>query len=79
LELRRPHLHRGATGETVIGAGGRLDKGLFLLKVEDGTIRELDSPAAAAVASDLGEAPPPSSGWHRPEFDSRSVDDRVGH
>lgn len=80
-QLRRPSARRGATGATVITAGGRIEKGLFLLEVEEGTIREIDT--SATVVSDRG-APPsqpvaPSGAWGRPEGDSRSVEDRLGY
>lgn len=79
-ELRRPHVFEGATGETAIGAGGRLQKGMFVLRVEEGTVREVESGAGSARAGDEGGAiPAPASPWRRPDFDSRSVDDRIGH
>lgn len=46
--LRRPYAFRGATGETNIASGGRIDKGLFLLKIEDGGIHEIETSAATA-------------------------------
>jgi ABC-type branched-subunit amino acid transport system substrate-binding protein len=80
--FRRPLLRRGATGDTFIRSGGRIDKALFLLKVEDGTVRELENPSASSVRSD-GVAPSSSTGssvtWRRPSFDPWAMDDRVGH
>lgn len=78
-ELRRPHLYAGATGETAIAAGGRLQKGMFVLRVEDGTVREVESDAGSVRVGDVGDAMPSAPAWRRPDFDSRSVDDRVGH
>ena len=73
-EMRRPLLRRGATGDTMIRAGGRIDKTLFLLRVEDGTIRELDVPSAAATRFDSSMPAPSQPGqWRRPQFDSRSM------
>jgi branched-chain amino acid transport system substrate-binding protein len=46
--LRRPFSTRGATGETVVAPGGWIEKGLFLLRVEDGTIREIETSAETA-------------------------------
>jgi ABC-type branched-subunit amino acid transport system substrate-binding protein len=57
--LRRPFSRRGATGETVVAPGGRIEKGLFLLKIEDGTIREIE---ASAETQAVG-APVPGDGW----------------
>jgi ABC-type branched-subunit amino acid transport system substrate-binding protein len=79
-ELHRPFSRRGATGLTVVTADGRIEKGLFLLKVEEGTVRELDSEAAAAP---IGNAPvmsvdPPDS-LPPAQRDSRSMEGRVGH
>jgi ABC-type branched-subunit amino acid transport system substrate-binding protein len=79
--FRRPLLRRGATGDTLIRPGGRIDKALFLLKVEDGTVRELENPSASTARSD-GVAPPSTAGagtWWRASFDSRAMDERVGH
>jgi branched-chain amino acid transport system substrate-binding protein len=79
-ELHRPFSRRGATGATVVTADGRIEKGLFLLKVEEGTVRELDSDAAAAP---IGNAPvvpvDPADSLRPPQRDSRSMEDRVGH
>ena len=80
-EFRRPLLRRGATGDTLIRAGGRVDKALFLLKVEDGTVRELENPSASAPRTDGMAAPSSSAGagaWRKPSFDSRTMDDRIG-
>ena len=77
-ELRRPLLRRGATGDTMIRSGGRIDKTLFLLKLEDGTIRELEAPSAAASRFEPampGRSQPGS--FPRPQFDSRSMDGSV--
>ncbi len=73
-QLRRPLLRRGATGDTMIRAGGRIDKTLFLLKVEGGTVRELEAPSAASARLDAGAQQP--AAWPRPSFDSRTFDDR---
>ncbi len=80
-ELRRPHVYRGATGQTVFAAGGKLEKGLFLLKVEEGTVRELDTSATSlqATGSEISDPSRASQGGGHPEFDSRNVDDRIGH
>jgi ABC-type branched-subunit amino acid transport system substrate-binding protein len=79
-ELRRPIARRGATGESVFFADGRIEQGLFVLRIEDGTIREIETTAATVLndaASPRSSAP--SDGWRRPEWDSRSVEERVGH
>jgi ABC-type branched-subunit amino acid transport system substrate-binding protein len=78
--LRRPYARRGATGDTVITADGRIEKGLFVLKVEDGTIHEVDTTAGTAAldaAPSAAVAPAPLG--RRPEWDSRSMEDRVAH
>jgi ABC-type branched-subunit amino acid transport system substrate-binding protein len=55
-ELRRPFSYQGATGETRITTDGRIEKGLFLLKVEDGAIHEIErsAPGAGAAPSASG-------------------------
>ena len=76
--LRRPYSRRGATGETLITSDGRIEKGLFVLKVEDGTVHEIDTTAATAALDDAPVAPVQPLG-RRPEWDSRSMEDRVAH
>jgi branched-chain amino acid transport system substrate-binding protein len=67
---------RGATGDTLITADGRIEKSLFLLKVDGGTIHEVDTTAAAAA---FREPPRPRSAPIRqPEWDSRSMEGRSG-
>jgi branched-chain amino acid transport system substrate-binding protein len=80
-ELRRPFSRRGATGETVISPDGRIEKGLFVLKVEDGTVHEVDTPAATAAleGSSTVSAPARQPWAGRPEWDSRSMEDRIAH
>jgi hypothetical protein len=55
-ELHRPFSYQGATGETRITSDGRIEKGLFLLKVEDGAIHEIErsAPGAGAAPSASG-------------------------
>lgn len=79
-QLRRPSARRGATGETVITAGGKIEQGLFLLKLEEGTIREIDTPATTVTGGEasLPRAVPPSGQWRRPDGDSPSMEDRLG-
>jgi branched-chain amino acid transport system substrate-binding protein len=74
-ELRRPLSHQGATGETRITADGRMEKGLFLLKVEDGAIHEIERSAIGADAAPSA----PSGSWRGPEGDPRSLENRVAH
>ncbi|MBI2963175.1 MAG: penicillin-binding protein activator [Deltaproteobacteria bacterium] len=79
-QLRRPSLRRGATGETVIAAGGRIEKGLFLLEVEEGTVREIDA-AAPAISGEPAPPPRPAAAEDRPprpEGGVRSTEDRLG-
>jgi branched-chain amino acid transport system substrate-binding protein len=64
-EFHRPFSHRGATGETRITADGHIEKGLFLLKVEDGAIHEIEastagSPGASASRLERQESAPRS-------------------
>jgi branched-chain amino acid transport system substrate-binding protein len=66
-ELRRPFSYQGATGETRITADGRIEKELFLLKVEDGAVHEIERSATGDDA--LPSAP--SGSWRRPEGDAR--------
>lgn len=69
--MRRPTSRRGATGETIITVDGRIEKGLFLMKVGEGTIDELE---ATAVRQPTGSP----ALWRRPEWDSRSMEERSG-
>ncbi len=78
-ELHRPFSRRGATGVTVVTTDGRIEKGLFLLKVEDGTVRELDSEATAAAIGNAPVIPLEPADPLRPQRDSRSMEGRVGH
>jgi hypothetical protein len=53
--IRQPGVRSGATGVTRILGDGRIEKELFLLKVEDGTVRELE--AGEAPAEKMGTGP----------------------
>jgi branched-chain amino acid transport system substrate-binding protein len=69
-ELHRPFSRRGATAETVVTADGRIEKGLFVLKVEGGTVRELESEAATAAVGNAPVVPvAPSDTQHSPMRD----------
>jgi branched-chain amino acid transport system substrate-binding protein len=79
-EMHRPFSRRGATGETVVTADGRIEKGLFVLKVEGGTVHELDSDAAGAAVGNAPVMPvAPSDTQHPPPRDSRSREERFAH
>lgn len=41
--LRQPQIRTGATGRTIFIGDGRIEKSLFLLKVEEGTVREVEA------------------------------------
>jgi ABC-type branched-subunit amino acid transport system substrate-binding protein len=78
-ELHRPFSRHGATGVTVVTADGRIEKGLFLIKVEEGTVRELDSEAANAPIGNAPVVPVDPDGLPQPpQRDPRSMEDRVG-
>ena len=70
--LRRPFSRRGATGETIVAPGGRIEKGLFLLRIEDGTIREIETSANSATLD--AAAPGERGAFFRPPSDSLSMD-----
>jgi ABC-type branched-subunit amino acid transport system substrate-binding protein len=74
--LRFPRLVTGATGWALRRADVSVEKSLFLLRVTDGTIREIEraAPEAPAFRIPEEEAAPQGQGepWRRPEFDSRS-------
>ena len=74
--LRRPYARRGATAETVLTPEGRIEKGLFVLKVEDGTVHEVETTASTAALAAPADA---RSSGRPPEWDSRSMEDRIGH
>ena len=74
--MRFPRLFSGATGWSLRRVDGSLQKSLFLLRVNDGTVREIEQAAPEAPAfrlptDDAGETGEERS-WQRPEFDSRS-------
>ncbi|MGH7899272.1 MAG: penicillin-binding protein activator [Candidatus Binatia bacterium] len=78
-ELYRPGSHRGATGETVITADGRIEKSLFLLKVEEGAIHELEVPTTARSRGSFAPGGAKTRPWlQSPDWDSRSMEDRIG-
>ena len=79
-ELHRPFSRRGATGETIVTADGRIEKGLFVLKVDGGTVRELESEAATAAVGNAPVVPiaPPET-EHPPPPNPRSSEDRLAH
>jgi ABC-type branched-subunit amino acid transport system substrate-binding protein len=70
--LRRPFSLRGATGETIVAPGGRIEKGLFLLRIEDGTIREIETPTKTATLD--AAAPRERGALSRPSSGSPSMD-----
>jgi hypothetical protein len=71
--FRRPFFYQGATGETRITVDGRLEKGLFLLKVEDGAIHEIERPVTGA-----NTGPAAASGsWVGFEGDVESLENRI--
>lgn len=74
-EFRRPFSRHGATGETLVTADGRIEKGLFLLKVEDGAIHEIETPATG----DRVAPSAPSGSSRGREWDSKSMENRVAH
>jgi ABC-type branched-subunit amino acid transport system substrate-binding protein len=79
-EMHRPFSRRGATGETVVTADGRIEKGLFVLKVEEGTVRELETDAARAAVGNAPVVPVAPLGTQQPPpRDPRSPENRFAH
>jgi branched-chain amino acid transport system substrate-binding protein len=79
-EMHRPFSRRGATGETIVTVDGRIEKGLFVLKVDGGTVRELESEAATAAVGNAPVVPiaPPDT-EHPSSPNPRSPEDRLAH
>ncbi len=69
-ELSAPQSRPGATGTTTI-RGGQVEKTLFVLTIQDGTIREVER---AALAPSSGQRAPRPERFRPPEFDSRTLD-----
>jgi ABC-type branched-subunit amino acid transport system substrate-binding protein len=79
-EMHRPFSRRGATGETVVTPDGRIEKGLFVLKIEGGTVHELDSDATGAAVGNAPVVPvAPPDGQHPSARNPRSPEDRFAH
>ncbi len=73
-KLRQPQVRTGATGWTTITGNGSLEKSLFLLKVEEGTVREVEAREAPAAVAEPSFPERSREGWPRPDWDSRSLD-----